>query len=746
MRKGQVTIFIIVGVVLVLVAGLFIIFRKDIAQGNNPDIPQVTHDFSQIESAYEVAAANCLESEGRIVLKEIFAHGGFYNPEDNGFVAVSVLPTAGSALDVGGGFLVPYWWELQNGAGCRNNCGFKMSVPPLTRTEGGSLPSVEEQMMSFMVPSVKSCLDKLSFSEDYDVTMADELSVDVSIADGSIAYGLERKVEFVFVPTEAVKTVSQVTAKDDVEAKALYENAKSLLQYEFLVNKSDTMPYLIKTVIQAYGMGSSLPPMMGGTKFESGTPKMWFLPDVKEELQYRLADNIPLVQISGSSEQNLMLDPNHYSQAMYHTYSFKPDMFFPKPELIPQTSFSFIYDPSWAIDIKVSPGSFMIKPDCMSFRIPLLISLNSCDYLFSYDVVVPVMVVMSDETAFNGEGLSLLFAVETGLSDNQAFLYGDEESSKLEESVDFFADDDFYMEGYVSLTAKDLVSGNVLPDVEINYLCGAQGVFIGKTASDGFLMENYPFCLGGVIQPLLQEYYGVNNPLSIIDDEDYDVEVSLAPIKEFSMRTKGFLLAKSLSPQAVNMGLTQGYEAQLLALQLAGISSDIGVWSLGNQELYLGVDDELILIFTRQVGPSEASQVQVYNLNYQTVQNQKISLALGSYDVEALLLRRFGEGHTQNEFVIPADEVCWKENPLGDEECQTIPAIVFNTTMLVGGASLTGSYAFEMTIDDYSKDTLVVPFFMISLIDLEKHDDLGVLSEFEGYSNLYNETLTPYFH
>jgi hypothetical protein len=450
-----------------------------------------------------------------------------------------------------------------------------------------------------------------------------------------------------------------------------------------------------------------------------------------------------LVQVSGSAEQNIFLDPNHYSQAIYHTGPYRPDIIFTAPETVPRTSFLFTYSSDWPIDLKISPGGYLLKPTGLTIDIPFLSRIGFYDYYFTYDVVVPVLIVMKDETAFDGQGLSLLFAAEVTLAGNEPAMYGNV-TLDTAESLDFFIDDRFLMDGLVTITSRDALSGQPLQDVDLTYSCGEAQMDAGITKGvDALAVSQLPFCIGGSVLGTKDSYYGDAEPLSVMDDEDQSVELNLYPEREFTVDFEGYFLFKKWPADTVttDSATTLAYALDLAELEGRGIDSSIGVWDVGSQPIRLGVDDLLTVIFTRRIAPGEQPFVTALAVNYTNEDSLKVSLAKGAYDVEGYLLTSFGENRTLQRFVIPSKVVCAD----ADNDCVTIPETQFNTSIYRGGIALTGVLPLNVTAEDYSFDTLTLKYTLIELDDFSEPMDLAILGAMDAYYLLGNETLAPEF-
>ena len=751
-RAGQVTLFVIIGLVLLLIVALFIFMRQS-SEEVEPSKQTITHDFSAVKATYEREAANCLKEEGKRVLKQVFAHGGFLDPEKSGFVALQDHPTRGSALPLGPDYKVPYWLDMRSPAGCRQDCTYAINIPPLKEDNAESLPSIEGQVEQGVSENIRSCLESISFSQDYDVDAEDDLSVDVTIGDGTVRYELDRTVNFVYTPTGANMTVEEASARQDVAAKELYESVRDVMSFTVFQNKSDTVHHAVKHVIEAYSMGRDpeLPPIYGGTKFEVRVDDIWTLPDVKDALELRLADNLPLIQVPNTADRSIVAEQNHYSQAIYHTGVFKPVVFFDNPQYASHVAFHFMYKPEWSLDLQIGPGNgYLIKPQGAPVDfLQLLPGFGIHDYSFTYDVVAPMMLVADDPRAFDGEGLSFLVGFESGLVGNEPLLYAGAPVSEEQGPGDLFSAEDQRMDGDITLNVTDAVSGGPVEGVSFTYSCGAAtSEVLDFSDVDGTVTTSLPFCVGGELTGQRDGYYIEPVQLDVLDDSSRTIEIDAYPLKEFELRLEGRPLFKKYSAEAIvdeEGQVVDEFKEEAEKLKKHDINPQSGIWEVGTEPFALRPDDRISLGITRQTESGEKNDVQVKMVNFTNKDSLTVELAKGEYDVEAYVITQLGEGHQRERVYIPEDKITWDTGLFSPSESETLEPVEFNESLYRGGIRLTGDRALEVTADDYDEEALSLKYVAVRISDLEKHLDLGILGETENYAKMYNDSLQPAF-
>jgi len=729
MKKAQITIFVIIGLVLLLIAALFIIAKKTTVEDKPPQ-SIITHDFSSVIATYRAGAERCLEQEGALIFQQLFSQGGYADPPTAGFTAIDAYPTRGSAVKLSHNTIIPYWLEHKASATCRQGCPVSFHIPPLTKNDGSN--SIEEQAEQLINQRITTCLDAITFPQDYDVSIQGEPRVTITIGETTITYELERPLTITHIPTGATTTITTVTAQSTANAKILYDMGVALLQQMEISNLTRTFGELTKTLIHAYSMTGELPPINGEADFTLSPAKMWLLPDVKEKLTTLLADNIPLVTIRRTKNDRLFVDENRYSQVIYNNPPFAPDIIIPHQEYLPRTSIDFLYLPTWEPDLNIEPSSgYLIRPTSIQFlNIPLL-QLGYTDYQFSYDIIYPVIVILRDDESFEGEGLTLMYAFETGLRLNQPLAYEDLDVTEKTHD-DLFSSDEQRMNGIITITTQNGMTGEPLPNVTLTYVCGEDTTTAGTTTmvnNKAISVTTLPQCIGGYITATLTGYYSNPAPLTIIGDENHDVTINLYPYKEFKLRVRTRLLTKSTIMEDL---------------------SPVTTWQLGTTDNYIGADDTVMYVFTKNTLPGEQEHIETGIINLTNEATATVKLIPGEYDVEAYLITSFGEGHAKMKHVIPEAEIEYDEdplNPFAGKKTITIPAVEFNETIPLGGISLTRTAGTQLVItnDDYQHNTLTLKLIKIRLEDLTTHEDLEQLGKIEEYSTSYHDQLRPEF-
>ena len=203
-KHGQVTIFVIIAIVIVVGAILFFVFRDSLIKTEIP---------VNLEPVYN-KLLSCLQSDALVGIDVMESQGGYITlPE---FESGSEYMPFSSQLNFLGN-PVPYWYYVSG-----NNV-VKEQVP--TKAE------MEEQLATFVEGKIPGCVFDEYYAEGYNIYLdAKDITADVVINQNTVdvslkmGVGIEGKDESVVVNNHKVSVNSNLGS--------LYDNAKKVYNYE----------------------------------------------------------------------------------------------------------------------------------------------------------------------------------------------------------------------------------------------------------------------------------------------------------------------------------------------------------------------------------------------------------------------------------------------------------------------------------------------------------------------------------
>ncbi len=201
-KKGQVTIFIIIAVIVLASIALFFVFRDSLTQGQIPaSIDPVYSSFLSCLEESTLSGISVLESQGGYIELPDFEPGSFYSPFS-------------SQLDFFGN-PIPYWYYVSG-----NNVQ-KEQVP--------SLSEMEEQLSGYVNDGIENCRFDDYYSQGFEVYF-DEPETTANINDNQVMISVSTNLGISKGNETAL--ISRHTISVDSSLGKLYNSARKIYDYE----------------------------------------------------------------------------------------------------------------------------------------------------------------------------------------------------------------------------------------------------------------------------------------------------------------------------------------------------------------------------------------------------------------------------------------------------------------------------------------------------------------------------------
>ncbi len=497
--KGQVTVFIIVGIVfLFLFAGVLYVTRtvtteKTFIEGE-PAIASAPQEFRPLQAYTE----NCLYQIGKRGLQILGQQGGYIYPELVGKFSVSD-PTNSDGLDLEP-LKIPYWHynALPNSA---NSVAYASLQPKLYTKDDPSL-SVEAQLGRFVDEKLNSCLNRyVPFEQQgYQVNFDDAgKKTTVRVTEENVLFLLDMDLRAKRGDAEA--SLDQFYVKIPLPLKKYYdvaeEIAKSQKNYTFLERQALDLIQSFSTVDP-----NKLPPT-STMRFELVPEVSWSAADVKRKIKEMLTSYVPLLQTVGSTALYRYEYPVSDLSGLYQkTYD---NMILPLVNVAGlRTSFDYF---GWEPYLRINAGGNTIEPDHMAVNYWLL-HFGTQHYYAVYDLSYPVLVTLVDDKALDGEGYTFLFALESNVRHNNPA----EADKILKEPTASFSQSLICNENQkstelIKTIVVDSFTKEPLEAVQLSFSIPEQDTcLIGSTDKKGVVAEKYPAVYGGTMSLIKQDY------------------------------------------------------------------------------------------------------------------------------------------------------------------------------------------------------------------------------------------------
>lgn len=541
-KRGQITIFIIIGLLLVFSSGLVFFIRNQTTQDRMD--AQLKQSASRVPLSVlpvKEFVDNCLREVSIEALNYVGQHGGYYNFSK--FRKDDTIDTE-SIKDI------PFWYYIKDCASRPYGCG--NSLQPTLDDSGED--SMVTEIENYIDDNLPRCINNFrTFDNQYtSITIDADPKSTVLVRDKDVYF----KLNF---PITIQNNKDTTKAQDFVQSvkvdlKGIYSFAADLVESE-----SET-GFLEKDILNLMApyRGDELPPFYEMKQGADADPSRgWFFKDVKATIENDILEQmvqmirfsntntaIPggLPQTVDSSMQN-EITSGFWSSMSKAVGTKRYDNLLVEVEYPRDSYYLSLNDGEQYIrgvnlfDAVGGSGSTQI--------ITMLFSPFMLVYRTSYDMVVPVIVTVTDLSAdkasFNSQGYSFSFAMELNIRNNKE--YNDKVTLSVPESTkgryDLVAERNMFPKKNFTISVYDMVAKKNVAGAYVESFCGRK-FGIGSTDMDGVLSTRLPSCsVGGKLKVTKTGY--VSDPVNYrndMSDDSSEIRIPVWPIVKKELRVK----------------------------------------------------------------------------------------------------------------------------------------------------------------------------------------------------------------
>ena len=469
MKRGQTTVFIIIGIIILVSVGTFFYVNKAVKERQLEAerersllVPQ------QIEPIKNFIEA-CIDQVSRDGVNIIGLQGGYANLPEDVFASASQNIFSNS-LQIFRNLKVPYWYyEKASG---------------VQESQKLTIKQIEQELNNYVNENLAECVDgvRVFESQGYELNIG-EVNTKSEIKQDSVEIEIDYPMQVSF---KDVGFNFNSFSKDlDVALGRLYILANDIINNEDQTNflEEKTLDFLIIYKEVPYDF----------VDFEC-TPKIWSVQNVEKDLKGILSLNVPNIKIKNTA--------NYYQDArQYFTWDLKRNY--------RTLTTNFYFSENWPFLMEVEPNeNGVLSGTSLSGNLrdsfarfgSSFFCMNS--YHFIYDIKYPVLVVLRDDNAFDGEGYAFQFATQVIIDNNQPRM------NVLGQQNEVLDDLDLCKNKVTPITVDALQVNpgetlSPLEDVEIEFKCLTSSCSIGKTKKDELggasLSARFPSCLNGFV-------------------------------------------------------------------------------------------------------------------------------------------------------------------------------------------------------------------------------------------------------
>jgi hypothetical protein len=612
MRKGQVTLFIMLGILILFVVVMGIFFTTRYFVSPIQPAEKTVQDY--VQTCIDVTAARGMMQMGE--------RGGYLTFERDGLpFTFGARPTEGDVLFMSQDAGIAYWWFMQSHNDC-TDCF-------LTRKNIPTLAHLETQLERYITNNIGDCVDGFSpFSPqgmsigtgtmENDVRFTENdilITTDwpITIQQASQTVHLDRFESRVDIPIKKLWTLGRQIVNDAVQ-KQRYEHILMHLVATFSDAKFDKLP-----PVAAVTHGSGI---------VSWSPLL-----VEQQLQSLLSTYVPLVRYKNTLNGQRVIVGTGPEQGVFDALFI--DLF---DGQVPYSIDVAYLD--WPIYFGISPqlaGSLRPDIDRSTFIDDLAPPFQTNYYEFFYDVSVPMVVTLEDPAALKGQGYSFLFAMEANVRDNKNMKEWNEGkgtlgpwnagrsritssipsveegtctcegSSEVRDCVNkpstcdlsgetydnftacatgcvgigdpivkqqnqtrnLFCEPEFAGSGTITFKANDAYTGDVLTDAEVSYGCGSFAACpLGVTDRRGIIRSKLPHCYNGYVKTHLADYYSDTQLFTPEPGKKAVINISLQELVEVSVNVSVYDVRNVTTTPILSSSSLGSNEMVLLSFEL----------------------------------------------------------------------------------------------------------------------------------------------------------------------------------
>lgn len=725
-KRGQITIFIIIAIVLLLGAAIYF-YAFDTSDQETESAAQQTAQLADEVQPVQQFVDACVARVGREAIEELSLRGGFLSLKDPRYgqsMEQSHISTESEVVLFGPdySFKVPYWYHMSSENDCQN-CQF-----------GGNNPSdtlVQDTIGQYILDEIPLCFNNFeSFTTQgwQIIPNADLATIDVSLREEDVRIIMDYPIIAI---REGQHTIGESYVELDVDLKKMLDLSREVtlkqLNYSFL-------EYNTMNLISAYGdlEQSALPPI---ADFELGASgpiwsKTLTQMRVMELLQAYVGTYTvegtrnffpPIVQDSQSrieqgTKYSLVLPIVDQDETRFQDIDIK---------------FSTAYNALPYFDISPSEGD-IVRPKQEQSSFKFLLEVFSQQYEFYYDISYPVIVEVRDPEAFGGDGASFLFALETNVrynepkrppSDNDPIIIDAAGAGNIE----LFSSPEQWISDTFEVNATS--AGQALDDAQVRYYCGPFTANIGATNEDGYFEGKLPICTGGVIEVGKEGYHPYREQLDASYDNGKLVRANLHFIQE------------------VPVTMTYKDQAQLNQLRFASYGSiDFNdLRAIQASSITQAGANSTTFVTIEKLPDSDIEKEFAQTITLLDGQTQStVKLIPGRYHVEATYIDEDGYVIEQSTMEVPSSRP--EDQFSGKKDKITLPRIPEEeglTMPKLGGAVIDGDLFWEIDEQDLYAQNKYLEMFVIKGIVPQTHEQLKDINSYLELSRTSPSSVMP---
>jgi hypothetical protein len=371
-KRGQVTIFIILGIILLLSVMLFLFLRREVSVFKPEAVlpPEIVPINQYI--------LDCVEEISRDGARIAGANAGFIElPTEIETNPEAYLPPFPISP-----VKTPLWFYRG-----------QRRVPPLNY--------IVFQLENYIHENLPECLREFeAFKTAFNITELGNISVEIELSEEDFTVNINYPLDIILKAKEQKFFLEDFSVSIPFRIRKMYELAAQILDQELLTS------FLETRTIDLIAMDPKIP--YTGAEF-SCQPKTWQMQDVQDKLKRLLAINLPRLAVEKTKYAPI---PKQYPYEQHHNIWEVTDIKYP------DTHVTFSYDEAWPFELFIRPSQGKTLRSNANRGQEMLSFMCMQIWHFTYDVRYPVLVTLKDDAAGTHEDYTFNFGFDVSINHN----------------------------------------------------------------------------------------------------------------------------------------------------------------------------------------------------------------------------------------------------------------------------------------------------------------------------------------
>lgn len=474
-KRGQLTIFIIIGIILLIIAGLYLALNEFVFKSQFQQELQKQKNIPLEAQPIADFFSSCTKKVATDAVSIVAQHGGYITlPRDT-------IPTSDFSP-------LPSTLEIFPNSNIRTSVWFREQPNGIHRTTIPSIQFMESEIQGYINENFEQCLENLTTFTDigFSFTIGGSPKSDVQILDKVVNVKVNLPVQI--SKADFSVSLENNLAQLDSRLGELHTIATEIVNKEnsdfFLENKTIDMMVAYDPEIPFSGSNNNC------------NPEIWSKREVIQKFKQVLAENVAAFKIKNT---NYELQDNKFEYLVFD----------PLSESHNDININLLYSEDFPTTIEISPseGGLLkeesITQQSSSPAMAIVSSFYCLSYhRFVYTVKYPVLITITDPT-----GLSFQFATQVLIDRNEP-RQNREIINELPDSsntVCKYPQKQIIVETYTTSPTGELIP---LPNPEIYFKCASASCNLETTKlSENRFSVIAPICYNGILEARKQGYY-----------------------------------------------------------------------------------------------------------------------------------------------------------------------------------------------------------------------------------------------